>query len=767
MRVELFRTWDELQKLAPCWNALLQNSAADTIFLTWEWCEAWWKNYGAGRELCTLAVWDGDQLVAVAPLYRDTTRIYGVNRVTLRFIGDGSHDSDYLDCFAIRGREAEAVTAFLEFLQSGECGHWDELDLHGPVEGSPFLTAFGELAKARSWKSSLQPIACATLRFPATWQEYLQSLKPRFRSKVRSAISFFEKDIQEVPQGLSDVTYLEEWLEPLFRLHTRRWQSVGQSGVFQNKAKRAFYNDISRSSSQKGWLAFHRLDWGERPMALQYGFIYNQHFHLLQEGYDPDFETLRPGTALRGFLMKSWLEAGLKEYDFLAGTASYKFDWGGQPKNSYRLQLISPGASRAAIAVPALVSGGKDAVRRLVPGPVLAARKRLLTTRTQRPQNSAPTSAKQLLYSAAAHTYSLAPLQRLGRAVISRYSWGSPGKRFALESRTAPICQIFIFHRVNDDADPFLPAYSAAKFREQMTHIAKNFTVVSLDDVGKGNLPRNRHNYYAAITFDDGYRDNLLYAFPVLKELKIPATIFLATGYIESGRLPWYDQVCLAFKLTMTDGISLAAIGGPEATLKTRVQRLHALGLTLQWLRSIDEAARAKALPALFQELRVPAQLTLPNGMLSWEEVRRMSKEGVTFGAHTITHPVLASISSAQLEREIMGSKKKIEEKLQLPVRHFAYPFGRKFDVSQEARQTVQKAGFETAVTTEWGFNFPGDDPYELKRFGPWECDLATFALKLDWFRFRGFPRNPVQFVAARPITRAAVSGTASSEAIR
>jgi peptidoglycan/xylan/chitin deacetylase (PgdA/CDA1 family) len=262
--------------------------------------------------------------------------------------------------------------------------------------------------------------------------------------------------------------------------------------------------------------------------------------------------------------------------------------------------------------------------------------------------------------------------------------------------------------------------------------------------MARGELASNGHNYYVAVTFDDGYRDNFLHACPVLRELGIPATIFLATGFIESGNLPWWDKVCLAFKLSTQSFLSLSEMGGPVSSLEGQSKRLEVLAQTLSWLRSLDEVGRSRALRELFRTLRAPSPLNWPHPMLTWDQIRTMYKHNVAFGAHTVTHPALAGLSSQRLEEEIVGSKRIIEHRLQVPVRHFAYPFGKEFDFGPEATRVVQEAGFETAVTTVWGLNWPDQDRFQLKRFSPWDSELGLFALKLDWHRISGIPTHEV-----------------------
>jgi peptidoglycan/xylan/chitin deacetylase (PgdA/CDA1 family) len=331
------------------------------------------------------------------------------------------------------------------------------------------------------------------------------------------------------------------------------------------------------------------------------------------------------------------------------------------------------------------------------------------------------------------------PISKIGRNIATRYELG-PFR--SLRRREVPVCQIFIFHRVNDDFDPFLPSVPVEAFRKQMQFLKKNFPILSLDEIAQNKFPQDGEKYCVAITFDDGYRDNFVCAFPVLKDLGMPAAIFLTTGCIESGELPWYDQVSWAFKLTIRPHADLSPIGGPALSLEDRGQRLQAMGKTLAWLRGLREEERTRAISQTLEAMRVPTRLPVPNPMLTWDEIRQMAKHTITFGAHTVSHPALARVAEDRMEAEIVGSKSCIEKKLQLPVQHFAYPFGQPRDIGPIAKSVVQRAGFSTAVTTSWGFNRPGDDLFELKRFSPrfnpWDFDPGRFAMMLDWYRLAG-----------------------------
>src|SRR2546427_4076972 len=379
MKALLHESWEDVQKLSDQWNRLLATSASNTIFLTWEWTEAWWKNYGSGRPLFILSAWEGNSLEGLAPFYVERLTRWGSEWACLKLIGDGSRDSDYLDCIARRGREKDVIAAFVEFLESHP-NRWDYLEFHGTPEDSPCLAALRNAAREKLWRFSSEPIPCASLSLPRDWNDYLRLLKPRFRTKVRSTLNYFDEKIGATPYSYRDERTVDQALPILFDLHTRRWQRKNQPGVFRDAAKQSFYRDISQAALRQGWLAFHRLAWGERPLAMQYGFIYENRFFLLQEGYDPEFAALRPGLALRGWLIRHWIESGLAEYDFLAGTSPYKLEWGAQVKQCVRLTLAPSWRSAWISFGEAQVrEKSKEAVRSVIPESVLDWRRELIT----------------------------------------------------------------------------------------------------------------------------------------------------------------------------------------------------------------------------------------------------------------------------------------------------------------------------------------------------------------------------------------------------
>jgi peptidoglycan/xylan/chitin deacetylase (PgdA/CDA1 family) len=330
----------------------------------------------------------------------------------------------------------------------------------------------------------------------------------------------------------------------------------------------------------------------------------------------------------------------------------------------------------------------------------------------------------------------IGPRTRITRAVatsLHRAGLTRPLSTMAGYVRRSPVFPIITYHRVNDDADPFFEALPSDVFEGQIAWIAQVYRVFTVEDLvdrlAAGTVPRNA----IAITFDDGYRDNLTHAAPILARYGVPATIFLATAFIETAEVPWYDRVAFAFQRTARP--AWPAPWGAELPLTTTAERLRALDTTLTHLKQIPDAEMRRMVDRLPRSLGVDIEPR--NSMLTWDDVRALTGLGFSVGGHTMGHPILSQVSTEQAWREVTGCRRAIGRALGTVPRAFAYPNGGAADYSPAVVEMVRRAGFTCAVTTRFGLNGRGTSPWELRRGGPWERDMATFGLKLAWHRLR------------------------------
>jgi peptidoglycan/xylan/chitin deacetylase (PgdA/CDA1 family) len=321
----------------------------------------------------------------------------------------------------------------------------------------------------------------------------------------------------------------------------------------------------------------------------------------------------------------------------------------------------------------------------------------------------------------------------------SAIALASPGGRGARLS-------ILIFHRVLAARDALFPEEpEVAEFEALMAHVAARFRVLPLadaiDSLRRGTLPSRA----LAITFDDGYADNLSVALPVLQRHHVPATVFVATGYLDGGAM-WNDLVIAALRATARDALDLATIGLGPIALNSMVARRHAIDAVLAHLKYLPQAERESHARRTLElaEVEAPAGL-----MLTRPALAALASAGIEIGAHTVTHPILARLDADKARREIVASKHDLEATLGQPVRLFAYPNGKPGrDYTTEHVQMVAAAGFTAAVSTAPGAGRRGADVHQLPRFTPWSRN----PLRFDLMMLRNLRQRDLQVASAENV---------------
>jgi len=273
---------------------------------------------------------------------------------------------------------------------------------------------------------------------------------------------------------------------------------------------------------------------------------------------------------------------------------------------------------------------------------------------------------------------------------------------------------------------PDLP--DAEQFRVLMRRVASFFKVLPLDNavelLQRGSLPRGA----LAITFDDGYADNQTIAAPILAELKLTATFFVATGFLNGGRM-WNDTVVEALRRTHLQEIGLPELGVDSLPLRTILQRRQAIDRVLKEIKHLPMGQRLRRV----EDVAVACGKILPNDlMMSTTQLQALHASGMAIGGHTVNHPILSSSSDEDAKQEIVLNKQQLESVLQSEVKLFAYPNG-KPDVDFAHRHScmVREAGYVAAVTTAPGAARHGADAMQLPRFTPWDRSTLRFSLRM------------------------------------
>ncbi len=274
-------------------------------------------------------------------------------------------------------------------------------------------------------------------------------------------------------------------------------------------------------------------------------------------------------------------------------------------------------------------------------------------------------------------------------------------------------------------------------FRRVCAFLASNYVVVSLqsvvDRLKAGEKPEPNS---VVLTFDDGYASNYRLAWPVLREFNLPATIFVATGFLDGTEPMWFQRLDLALSTSTKPFFEWKSPNGKvRLPLGTREQRQMALGKLLPELKHMPDEDMLSEIGRIERALgtELPAVSELPEPMLpmTWDQVRELAATGlIDFGGHTHTHPIMARCSHEALRGEIFTCYERLKQELGREPRLFAFPNGGQGDYCAGALAVLKEAGFEAACTMRNGRVDQSSSLMELPRYGSpesvWEAEATV-----------------------------------------
>jgi peptidoglycan/xylan/chitin deacetylase (PgdA/CDA1 family) len=320
---------------------------------------------------------------------------------------------------------------------------------------------------------------------------------------------------------------------------------------------------------------------------------------------------------------------------------------------------------------------------------------------------------------------------------IKRAILGSRGLQLATRAR--PGVAVLIYHSVLDrpteQADTIGAGiiHSSAVFAEQMEVVARHYTPVTVEDIrlflaGAGRMPRKA----VAVTFDDGFADNFAVAAPILDRFGIRASFYVTVDAVDRGQPPWFCRLRHAFARTAQATWRAPYADGTQPLL-TPLDHEEAFLSACRHCARLAGPAQEEAVAAVESCLQVEPLVASPRLMMTWDEVRALRQAGHIVGSHTLSHPNVAHVSDAELQREVKESGRRLEQRLGAPVTHFSYPWPT-LQPHWTARTTTvaREAGYRTAVTCTPGAVRRRHDPLSLRRVAAPQ-EAGEFHWRLEW----------------------------------
>lgn len=315
--------------------------------------------------------------------------------------------------------------------------------------------------------------------------------------------------------------------------------------------------------------------------------------------------------------------------------------------------------------------------------------------------------------------------------------------------------RILAYHRILDvcehdfDFDGELVSATSAQFREQMEWVCRRFhpmrfsDLIKLDDAGR-KPPGNA----LVVTFDDGYDDNYRVAFPILRELGIPATFFVSTGHIDSGMPYLYDwlvHMVLTSKAAEVDIPELRLQAGMPQDRPLRRQLATELLDRMKWL---DDDMQVRIIERLQIQWSMPLSPHPDCRPMNWDQLREMRDAGMEIGSHGVRHRMLARLPKNDMIAEIAMSKAALERELRVVVEALSYPVGGLNAYSDEVIAALRSYGYRVGCTYINGSNTsPVVDVFKLRRLPVERCfDEGWFRGMVVWPEVFGHP-TPMRVV--------------------
>jgi CelD/BcsL family acetyltransferase involved in cellulose biosynthesis len=329
LKIEEIADDKRLKEISAPWQRLCEKCYYSTPFQSPAWIVPWWERFASGK-LRTLALWSGDDLAGLAPLYSHP----GLDGVTRQITFLGTGNTDYLDILVDPGVIPQGVETILNALGQRR-SEWDECDFLDLKGDSPLLSATVPVG----FRAKVGPLAvCPVALLPGTMEAYLQTLSPVHRRKARKE----RRTLEEMGTLLLETAgarMLQEYLTDFFRLHCAWWKERGEQGVLSGEGIQTFHREAATRFLEIGWLRFFRLSLDGKPVAYVYGLKKGNRFYSYLGALDPAMEQYSPGVVILLMIIEKCIQEGLREFDFLRGEERYKYLWGAKKTQTYRYTL--------------------------------------------------------------------------------------------------------------------------------------------------------------------------------------------------------------------------------------------------------------------------------------------------------------------------------------------------------------------------------------------------------------------------------------------
>lgn len=338
MKSNLVESWDEFYRLEGEWNTLLSSSASDSIFLTWEWVAAWVEIHKSKHKPFIVVTRDDNgSLIGLAPFYLSKMTVFKyINLQCLRILGDADTGAEYPD-FIVQKTVADVALYELIDILFLHHRQWDLVWMPNMSGWAGNARQIRAVCLQKKIGHQQRENTFSSFSLIGDLQTFLSAFSRKHREQIRrQSKKILSGSVVERGQTCEEVA---EYLDSLFSLHNKRRRQLHEQGIFEKRPDmKAFYQRFVPVAMNKGWLSIFRLNEQGQTRAVQLGYVYNNIFHQMQEGFDPDFAA-GAGNTLRLEVINNCFKDKINEYDFLGGFTEHKRRWQARERAGYDILI--------------------------------------------------------------------------------------------------------------------------------------------------------------------------------------------------------------------------------------------------------------------------------------------------------------------------------------------------------------------------------------------------------------------------------------------
>ncbi len=337
-------TEEEFLFLREEWNSLLDAGANPSVFLTHEWLSTWWRTFAEGKRLFIVNVQHEGQLLGLAPLFIDQCVYSGLVKLrVLRLLGMNEIEPDYLGFIIRTGYEGEVTREILQHLLSHRA-EWDLIQLDNMLDSNSTDPSLTQIARSELGLSiHVDRAKCPFIRLPGSFEKYLSGFSRKHRYNLNRLVKILKKSFDYEFGIAASATEAKEAMRTLFVLHEQRAQQMRRGSAFCSKQVLSFHTELIPALFSQGLLKVFYVKLNGRIESCLYAYAYNGRFYFYQSGFNPAYDKYSLGSVTLMEAIRSSIEEGLQEFDFLKGQESYKYLWANGERETISLTIGNGG----------------------------------------------------------------------------------------------------------------------------------------------------------------------------------------------------------------------------------------------------------------------------------------------------------------------------------------------------------------------------------------------------------------------------------------